>query len=175
MHQEKCFARTIAIALGLVVTMGLATSSALAIPDFYDSHCETCHGGARSCDGCHFHRGALSASADKDGYAPGDPVVVTLNGGTQGGWIRAILYDENNTMVGLTNHVPFPVDIAATAPMEPGAYHWEAAWFGSTGTSHLEERTPVMIAVSDPPASVEDEGEPGYLTETWGKIKNFFR
>lgn len=175
MHLKNRFSCPIRLTVWLIVLSAMCLGLASAEPSFYDNDCRSCHGAARTCDGCHMHKGSLSATADQAEYEPGEPLVVRLHGGSEGGWIRALLYDETNTEVGRANHVPFPADIAATAPMEPGVYDWEAAWYGNNnGSGHIERRTPVTITVTEPPASVEDEDEPSFLTETWGRIKNLF-
>jgi hypothetical protein len=120
-------------------------------------------------------------------YSPGDPVIVTLRGGGRGGWIRGLLYDETNTEIfratgptgtgddGQPGAVTFPVQLQGTAPMQPGEYTWEAAWYGNPndgGPMHGEERTPVTFRVTGQTA-VGDQ-QPGVLAKSWGWIKGLF-
>ena len=126
---------------------------------------------------------AIQASADLDEYAPGMPVTVTLNGGSYGGWIRALLYDDLNQELvrasgptgtgddGQGHPVSFPVELNTTAPVVPGDYVWEAAWFGAnnSGTEHFERRTPVTIRVT-----ITTSVSEGVRPSTWGRIKATF-
>ena len=113
-------------------------------------------------------------------------MAVTLTGGTQHGWIRAILYDESNTELtratGPTgtgddyqgNPVVFPVMLSTTAPPQAGDHLWEAAWYGNNdGNGHTERRTPVTIRVVEPPADVSED--PPQVNRTWGRIRAYYR
>lgn len=162
----------IAVVFGLTAT--LPSSEVAAYPSFYNSNCASCHGAApQTCDGCHFHKGTLSASTDKAEYIPGEAMIVTLSGGTEGGWIGAVLRDHNNQFVNYIGGEGFPVDIPASAPANPGDYNWTAYWFGSNGTDHLERSTPVTVTVVTDPSGVGEAG--GIVQETWGRIKSFFK
>jgi hypothetical protein len=161
-----------------------------AHPTFYTNRCASCHyhtNDGATCDGCHFHKGQLLATADHTQYGPGDPVVVTLSGGSEGGWIRGLLYDQNNTEIdrrtgptgtgddGLGHPVTFPVTLHGTAPAESGDYTWQAAWFGNTGNggdTHGELRAPVVIHVVQDPSAVPI---PSFALRTWGRLKTIFR
>ena len=180
------------LVLGFAIALlsgGLLISDALAYPSLFTSRCASCHSDdTTSCNGCHRHRGSLSASADQDAYAPGELVTVTLNGGQQMGWIRGLLYDDGNVEIdratgptgtgddGLGNPVTFPVTLQASAPDEPGLHTWEAAWYGSVnsgGGNHTEQRVSVTIMVEDIISAVPGEDEPEFLT--WSQIKAAYR
>jgi hypothetical protein len=154
----------VAMLLTLAVTVG-------AYPSLFDARCSGCHSDDNAtCNGCHFHRGSLNAVAGADAYAPGDPLSVTLTGGSQSGWIRALLYDEAGLVQALVagpsgtgddgagDPVTFPVVLEATAPLATGDYTWEAAWFGgnTSGSGHSEVRTPVTILVDDTNTSIPE-------------------
>jgi hypothetical protein len=176
--------------LRLAVALGVAALAALAVPQmafarssYFTSRCASCHtNDTQTCNGCHHHQGGLSARCDQTSYTPGDPVTVTLSGGTQRGWIRALLYDQTNTQLdrksgptnmgddGLGNPVTFPVVLKGTAPALPGDYTWAAAWFGNTGDGgsvHGEARASVVIHVVAPSTAV--------VPATWDRIKSLFR
>ena len=171
-----------------LLTGGMMISDALAYPSLFTARCASCHSDdTTSCNGCHRHRGSLSASIDQDAYAPGSLVTVTLNGGDQAGWIRGLLYDSSDVEIdratgptgtgddGLGNPVTFPVTLQAAAPDEPGIHVWEAAWYGSVnagGGDHIEQRVPVTIMVQDIISAVPGEDEPEFLT--WSHIKAEF-
>ena len=122
--------------------------------------------------------------ANQATYYPGDPVTVTLRGGTRGGWIRAILYNEGHSELtratGPTgtgddsrpSPVVFPVDLHTAAPLVPGDYPWQAAWYGNNGSSHLERLANVTIHVVQNPAGIED---PPLVRRTWGWIRSLYR
>jgi len=124
-------------------------------------------------------------------YLPGEAVTITLNGGQEFGWIRALLYDDANTEVdrasgptgtgddGAGNAVTFPVSLQGTAPTEPGDYTWQAAWYGNSnngGSAHGEVRTSVMITVIPDVVGVPGEDSvPGEAETSWGQVKSFYR
>ncbi len=67
-----------------------------------------------------------------------------FGGGSRGGWIRAILYDEDAVEVarstgpsgtgddGASNPaLEFPTLLSAAAPVAPGLYQWSVSWYGS--------------------------------------------
>ncbi len=76
---------------------------------------------------------------DKTSYAPGDTVSVTITGGSQSGWFRAILYDQSGTQVAISNGndsgmghtTTYPATLSAPAPTTPGTYTWKVSWFGN--------------------------------------------
>ncbi len=120
---------------------------------YYTSHgCSGCHGAAPpnpdTCNGCHQHgthaslNGAINITGktDKTTYAPGDTVSVTINGGFQSGWIRAILYDQSMKELarstgptGMGGGAGYPIILTAPAPATPGTYTWNVSWFGNYG------------------------------------------
>jgi len=172
--------------LPLFLLILISAGPALAHSSFFTSRCLACHqDDTPTCNGCHHHHGNLSATTDKTSYLPGEAVQVTLHGGTQHGWIRARLYDENGLLVDLAtgptgtgddggpDPVVFPVDLAGTAPSEPGEYTFEAAWFGSNNnaTGFLEISTPVSIVVES-----DGTGLPGseFMSLSWKSIKALY-
>jgi len=172
--------------LGLATILLFAAGSVLAYPSLFTSRCVSCHSDdSVTCDGCHNHRGNLNALADQATYLPGESVGITLNGGDEGGWIRARLYDENDLLVDLATgptgtgddggagDVTFPVSLAGVAPIAPGTYVWEAAWFGSnnSGSGHLEVRDAVTIVVESDGTGVP-ESEWGF--SSWQDLKALY-
>ena len=131
-----------------IFAMALATfqfwsTEAQAYPAYFTSNCAGCHASpvAATCNGCHHHGPvSLKGATNKTSYAPGETVSVTISGGSQSGWVRAILYDQNNTQVaisngndsGMGNSTTFPATLSAPAPTTPGTYTWKAAWFGNS-------------------------------------------
>jgi hypothetical protein len=132
-------------------------TEALARPQYFtDRGCTGCHASpvAATCNGCHHHgNSGLSAATDKTSYTPGETVTATLSGGSESGWIRAILYDQNNVQIaissgnasGMGGSTAFPAPLSAPAPSTPGTYTWQMAYFGNqdgtgTGDVHSEVR-----------------------------------
>jgi hypothetical protein len=152
----------VVLGLSILILLGPLALRAAAHPSYFTDSCASCHSNdTPTCNGCHHHRGTLHATADLATYAPGGLVTVTLAGGTEHGWIRGLLYDQNGTQIairtgptgtgddGLANPVVFPVTLQAPAPTTPGDYTWQAAWFGNNnGAGHEEGRTPVVIHVA---------------------------
>ncbi len=173
MHQLPSIKRGVA-AVALVLTLA-ALGIAEAEPAFFTADCSSCHAAqGPTCNGCHHHKGTLGATADLATYNPGAPVVVTLSGGTEGGWFRALLYDQNNTEVARVDYATFPAALSATAPAAPGDYVWNAAWYGNNdGSGHLEVRKAVTIHVAQNPADAPDDQPPARLG-TWGRIRSLF-
>jgi len=184
MHNRRFTASGI-LALGLALLV-VPMRGSLARPTFFTNQCASCHSNdTPTCNGCHYHIGTLSATADRPAYYPGDAVTVTLNGGTQTGWIRAILYNENHTELvrrtgpthtgddGQANPVVFPVSLQTTAPLQLGDHVWQASWFGNNdGSGHIENLANVTIRVVQDPAAIED---PPALLKTWGWLRSAFR
>lgn len=169
-----------------------ASSAGWARPTFFTNTCSSCHSDdTPTCNACHEHRGSVTAVADHAEYGPGELVTITLDGGWEMGWIRGLLYDQNNAEVdratgptgtgddGLGNPVTFPVTLQAPAPANPGQYTWQAAWYGSTNnsTTHGELRRPVTIKVVQDPADVGEEPEdpPQERILGWGLLKREYR
>ena len=142
------------LALGVVQFLG---SEARAQSSYFSSRgCTSCHGApvAASCKGCHHHGASpLSGATNKVSYAPGETVTVTINSGSRTGWVRTILYDQNNIQVaissgnesGMGSSTLLPSLLSAPAPSTPGTYTWQAAYFGNedgngTGDVHSEVR-----------------------------------
>jgi predicted CxxxxCH...CXXCH cytochrome family protein len=174
MHRLPSIGRG-AAAAALILTL-VASGAAWAEPDFFTTDCSSCHvAQGATCNGCHHHKGTLGAVAGSASYTPGAPVSVTLSGGTQSGWFRALLYDQNNTEVGRVDYTTFPATLSANAPAAPGDYVWNAAWYGNNnGAGHLEVRKAVTIHVAQSPADAPDDQPPARLG-TWGRIRNLFR
>ena len=125
----------------------LGAGSAHAHPAYYTElafsggtlSCATCHGATATCDGCHAH-GAhgssakssinIVASTDKGTYAPGETVIVTVDGGYKGGWLRIDLFDEAGTRLASATRAQYPVTLTAPAPAS-GTVTWRAAWYGN--------------------------------------------
>ncbi len=136
-----------AAAAALLLMLCMA-SSAHAYPSFFDSSCAGCHSDDTvTCAGCHFH-GAhsnkdasninVTGTTDKSSYSPGETVQVTVDGGWQSGWVRAILYDENGSETarssgpgGSGSGDSFPIVLSAPAPAAPGSYQWSVSWYGN--------------------------------------------
>jgi hypothetical protein len=132
-------------------------SEALAHSNYFtDRGCIGCHASpvAATCNGCHHHgNSSLSAATDKTSYTAGETVTATLSGGSESGWIRAVLYDQNNVQIAISNgndsgmggSTTFPAPLSYAAPSTPGSYTWQMAYFGNengtgTGDVHSEVR-----------------------------------
>jgi hypothetical protein len=129
-----------AVTLGAVSFWG---TEAQAEPTFFTSQgCSGCHvaPAVATCNGCHHHGySSLKAVTNKTSYAPGETVTATLSGGSKSGWMRVVLYDQNNTQVAkssgnasdMGSSTTFPATLTAPAPMTPGTYTWKMAWYGN--------------------------------------------
>jgi hypothetical protein len=160
----------------------------MAIPELYDSLCASCHADdTPTCAACHNHHIELFVSTDRPSYLPGSPVTVTFSGGTEPGWIRALLYDsdgeELDRVTGPTgtgddgtgpspaDSLIIPVTLTAEAPSRSGAYTWRAAYYGVFSPqelTHLEIWAPVIVHVADP-------DRPSIVERRWAAIKDLFR
>jgi hypothetical protein len=133
-------------------------SEAQAQSSYFTSRgCTDCHGAptVATCNGCHHHGNSnLKAATNKTSYAPGETVTATLSGGSRTGWIRAILYDQNNTQVAVSNgnasgmggSTTFPAALTASAPATPGTYTWKMAYFGNQdGTGSGDVHSAVTV------------------------------
>jgi hypothetical protein len=135
-------------------------TEAQARSSYYTSYCGSCHDAATSntCNGCHHHGPVgLKGVTNKTSYAPGETVSVTVSGGGQNGWFRAILYDQNNRQVaisngddsGMGNSATYPTTLSAPAPTTPGTYTWKAAWFGNSfDTNNMNANSHAEVAVN---------------------------
>jgi hypothetical protein len=184
----KSPARALVVTAVAAAFLAVFPVAGLAYPPYFTNNCAGCHSNdTATCNGCHHHGPKnLSATPDKVQYKCGETMAVTLNGGTEAGWIRAILYNQDGVEVARatgptqagddsgTEIVEFPVVLVATAPVGIGVYTWEAAWWGSpfdsgnrTAYPHGPEvRVPVEINVVGP-SPVEES--------TWSRIKQLFR
>lgn len=176
---------TFAILMGV---SWLLSSDVVARPTFFTEKCSLCHDDDNeTCNGCHHHgTQSLSATVDKPGYASGEQVTVTLDGGSQRGWFRAILYDQGGAEIdratgptntgdnGQPNPVEFPVTLTAAAPGEVGEYTWEAAWWGSPYDNGNETVYPHGPEVRTQVTVTVGETSPVEPT-TWGRIKALWR
>jgi hypothetical protein len=132
-------------------------SEALAHSNYFsDRGCTGCHTSpvVATCNGCHHHgNSSLSAATDKTSYTAGETVTATLSGGSRDGWIRAILYDQNNVQIAVSSgnasgkggSTTFPAPLSASAPTTPGTYTWQMAYYGNQdgtapGNVHSEFR-----------------------------------
>jgi len=131
-----------------LATIQLSSTEATAQSSYFTSRgCVDCHATpvVASCNGCHYHGNrSLRAATNKTSYAPGETVTVTLTtSSTRSGWIRAILYDQNNTQLavssgnasGMGGSTTFPAALTAPAPTTPGTYTWKMAYFGNSANS----------------------------------------
>jgi len=127
------------------------SSEAEASSTYFTSQgCSGCHSApvVATCNGCHAHGTHSSSSksdinvtgtTNKTSYAPGETVSVTITGGYRTGWVRAILYNQNNVEVarssgndsGMGSSTTFPAVLTAPAPTTPGTYTWKAGWYGN--------------------------------------------
>ncbi|WP_226989252.1 hypothetical protein [Desulfuromonas sp. TF] len=135
-------------------------TEAQAYSSFYSSNCGSCHVAAttNTCNGCHHHGPkSLKGTTDKASYAPGETVSVTISGGNQKGWFRAVLYDQNNKQVAISNDnasgfghaATYPAVLSAAAPTTPGTYTWKAAWFGNNfDTNNMNASSHGEVAVN---------------------------
>ncbi len=180
-------ARVLLVGAAAVALLATFPAAGLAYPSYFTNNCAGCHNNdTATCNGCHQHGPVdLTAVPDKVQYKCGEALAVTLGGGTEHGWIRAILYNQDGVEVARatgptytgddtgTEIVELPVVLVATAPVGIGVYTWEAAWWGSpfdsgnrTAYPHGPEvRVPVEINVVGP-SPVEDS--------TWSRIKRLF-
>jgi hypothetical protein len=120
----------------------ILANNAFSQQDFYTSlGCDGCHTTTPTCNGCHHHGPvSLSGTTNKNSYAPSETVSVTISGGDQSGWVRAILYDQNGAQVAISNgndsgigsSTNLPAILSAPAPSTPGNYTWQAAWYGNS-------------------------------------------
>ena len=144
------------IGLSILALLFFYSGNADAFSNYYvDRGCAGCHGATpTTCDGCHHHGSSgLQAATDKGTYTPGEALGVNFDGGSQTGWIRAILYLDNVEVARFagTGNPPqgrsgtnsgFPITFTTTAPTTPGTYTYEAAWFGNSIDNGLSSTPP---------------------------------
>jgi hypothetical protein len=147
----------------LAATVLLATNfTAVAYDSYYDSRCVSCHyDDSETCNGCHHHGNyALVGTPNKDGYEPGEEVIVTFDGGRRQGWVRGRMLDHEGTEVARKTgptftgndggpQIEFPMELRGYAPGESGSYSWTAKYYGNeNGGGHSEFDALVSIQVS---------------------------
>jgi uncharacterized protein (TIGR03382 family) len=117
----------------LVAVVLAAPAPARAMSTYYvDKSCSACHGATpTTCNGCHHHGGSPSISGAQPTYQPGATISITVNGGSQSGWVRGAILDANNAILATTTKTAYPVTVTATAPTTPGTYTWKGAWYGN--------------------------------------------
>jgi hypothetical protein len=144
------------LAMTLVVTalvaFQLQGTEALASSSYFTSQgCAGCHSApvVATCNGCHAH-GTHPSSAkstinvagatNKASYAPGETVSVTITGGYRTGWLRAVLFDQNNVELarstgndsGMGSSATYPAVLTVPAPAASTTpYTWKVAWYGN--------------------------------------------
>lgn len=170
-----CRARSSRIAFVVLALTLAAAASAWAYPSRYTNQCTSCHSPSDpTCDGCHQHKGSLSTTQNQSEYYPGQTVQVTLRGGTEGGWIRATLYDQNNQVLDQRS-TEFPALLTTLAPATPGNYTWRAAWYGNNnGSGHIERTVNLTVRVVQNPTDVPEE-LPAHKDGSWGRVRAWFR
>jgi hypothetical protein len=179
--------RSVSWFLGLILTFGVSGPTA-ALPELYDQLCLSCHvDDTPTCAGCHSHSSEPKATTDRPAYYPGEEVQVTLEGATQPGWIRGLLYDDqgeelarvtgptgtgdDGTGPALEDSVIVPLRFTASAPRDPGTYIWRAAFFGVVNfqqVTHDETWVPLTLRVLDPDSASTR------IEDTWGRIKGIY-
>ncbi|GFE62918.1 hypothetical protein AOG2_35070 [Geobacter sp. AOG2] len=136
--------------LALVAALQIGGRESRAQSSYFTSQgCSGCHtSAAATCNGCHAH-GTHSSSAKSDinvkgatdaaSYAPGATVTVTISGGYRSGWVRAVLYDQNQVELArstgnasdMGSSATLPTTLSAPAPATAGTYTWKVAWYGN--------------------------------------------
>ena len=133
---------------------------------YVDRGCSGCHGTTpTTCNGCHHHGpsglGVATVPAGKTTATPGETITIRFSGGSQSGWIRAILYRDNVEIARSTGTGSpprggsgFPITFTTTAPTPSGAsqtYTYAVAWFGNSndsGSVHGEVRATTTIPIT---------------------------
>ncbi len=123
-----------------------------SVSGYYTSQgCTDCHAATpTTCKGCHAHgthssvagNGInITGTTNTTSYNPGQTVSVTIAGGVNSGWVRAILYNQNMVELarstgtatgGMGGGASTPVTLTAPAPTTPGTYTWNVAWYGNS-------------------------------------------
>ena len=146
-HIEYRMFGAVSIAAAMQLLSGIV-SPAKGNSSYYETSCAACHiTVSPTCNGCHahgVHAGTartginLSGSTDKTTYGAGEQVTITINGGNQTGWVRALLYDQEMVEIASSTGPDaigggpgFPIVLSAPAPAKSGTYRWNAAWYGN--------------------------------------------
>ena len=148
-HQNK-FAMLFVMAATLIASQFFTTTARAESSFFTSQGCSGCHSApvVATCNGCHAHGTHASSSkstinvtgtTNKTSYAPGETVTVTITGGYRSGWVRTVLYDQNNVELarstgnasGMGSSTTYPATLTAPAPTAAGAYSWKVAWYGN--------------------------------------------
>lgn len=135
----------------LLISVCLLNSEVAAQSSYFGGQgCSGCHAApvTATCSGCHAHGTHpnsgkdsinVAGTLDKNSYAPGEPVTVTMTGGYRTGWFRAVLYDQNMVELarstgndsGMGSSATSPAVLTAPAPIISGTYRWKVAWYGN--------------------------------------------
>jgi len=155
-QNTRCRRRSAAATAALAFAMSLAGLSwapgASAVSGYFSGapgNCTDCHAATpTTCKGCHAHGTHSSVAGNginitgrtnTTSYNPGQTVQVTISGGVNTGWVRAILYNQNMVELarstgtatgGMGGGASTPVTLNAPAPTTPGTYTWNVAWYG---------------------------------------------
>jgi hypothetical protein len=128
-----------AVSFPFVGLLIFGLSSAHATEQLYKRECNGCHSEREgiTCNGCHVHGthaslgeiGALNlvAKTDRDSYAIGDDIAVTLEGGHRSGWVGVTLYDEKGVSL---IHARTELPATITTRAHEGMTKIYVAWLG---------------------------------------------
>ena len=139
--KKALFAALIFICAVAFVTWITGTPAADARSSFYtDQGCQSCHGATSTCNGCHSHGTHatkskndinIAGATNKNSYAAGETMSVTISGGYKTGWVRAILYNQSMQEVARSTGQAFLVTLTASAPATAGTYKYSVSWYGN--------------------------------------------
>ncbi len=145
--------------LPLLGMLMFAWNSAHAYEDYYKRECNGCHAEREgiTCKGCHYHGthaslaevGSINlvAKTDRDSYAAGDDITVTLTGGNQMGWVGVNLYDEKGVPLGhVRSELPATITTRAYEGMSKVYVAWLGFEFDTTGAKYGD---PVTGTISE--------------------------
>lgn len=165
----------------------LSYSGAFAYSSYFNSMCADCHyDDSITCNGCHRHGDRyLNATTDKPSYQPGEKVVVTFSGGTQYGWIRGMLEDDEGieldrktgpTFSGNDGgvEIEYPLEMTGFAPGLAGTYYWNAGYYGSNdGGAHVSSYKSFTVTVSGDASmvvNVTPASNPAFIPASGGVV-----